>query len=85
MHDARHECAFKLQFLLSTSKVQTFSAEWIPFLRMLSSIVVMTREVDLAETDENERGNENEQGKGRQEGSHCGIGRRPCKLLYRAK
>ena len=37
-------------------------------------------QVDLAETDEsenenergNENGNENEQGKGRQEGSHCG-------------
>ena len=50
-------------------------------------------QVDLAETDEsenenergNENGNENEQGKGRQEGSHCGIGRRSCKLLYRAK
>ena len=46
-------------------------------------------QVDLAETDEseneNERGNENEQGKGRQAGSRCGIGRRSCKLLYRAK
>ena len=41
-------------------------------------------QVDLAETDENERenerGNENEKGNGRQEGYKCGIGRRPCQF-----
>ena len=38
--------------------------------------------MDLAETDENENGNENEKGNGRQESYRCGIGRRSCKPTF---